>query len=213
MTRKSLDPAECNKLRLATYGRGLWETDLASLTLPIVLKEFRAWEGDKGNQLSWTVSTQVNVKQYEVEYSVDGSRFSRIATVAARAGSGDITYKYMHAEGKSNDAFYRIKVIDNDGAYKYSGVELVKAERMLTKIVAYPNPTSGMFSIRLTAAVSGTIDIKVYNSIGSLVVQERQSVRQGNNTLSMDISRLATGNYQVVCEGLNRKWVTTVLKN
>ncbi len=201
------------KLRLATYGRGIWETDLASLTLPIVMKQFKAWEVQTGNQLDWTVSSQQNVKQYEVEYSTDGSRFSKITTIAAITGSGDITYKYLHTDGKNSDAFYRIKTVDNDGAFKYSNVELVKAQRLLTKITAYPNPTTGVFNIRLNAPINGTFDIKVYNSIGSLMMQEKQTVRQGNNNLSMNISRLAPGNYQVVCEGQNRKWVTTILKN
>jgi hypothetical protein len=201
------------KLRLGTYGRGLWETDLASLTLPIVMKQFKAWEVDKGNQLSWTVTSQVNVKQYEVEYSTDGLKFNRLAIIPAGSGAGDITYKYLHTDGKNNDAFYRIRVIDNDGAYKYSGVELVKAQRLLTKITTYPNPTTGIFSIRLNAPINGTFDIKVYNSMGSLMIQEKQTVRQGNNNLPMNISRLAAGNYQVVCEGQNKKWATTILKN
>ena len=201
------------KLRLATYGRGVWERDLASLTLPTVMKQFKAWEVQTGNQLSWTVSTQQNVKQYEVEFSIDGTKFSRIATIAATAASGDITYKYLHVDGKNNDAFYRIKTVDNDDAFKYSNVELVKAQRLLTKISAYPNPTTGLFSIRLSAPINGTIDIKVYNSMGSLMIQERKTVRQGTNNLSMDISRMSAGNYQVVCEGQNRKWVTTLLKN
>jgi hypothetical protein len=201
------------KLRAATYGRGIWETDLASLTLPIVMKQFKAWGVDKGNQLSWTVTSQVNVKQYEVEYSSDGTKFSKIATMAAGSGAGDITYKYLHVDGKNSDAFYRIKSIDNDGAYKYSNVELVKAQTILTKITAYPNPTTGLFTLRLNAPINGTFDIKVYNSMGSLMIQEKQTVRQGNNNLQMNISRLAAGNYQVVCEGQNRKWVTTILKN
>jgi hypothetical protein len=148
-----------------------------------------------------------------VEYSTDGIKFNKLATVAAGSGSGDITYKYLHTDGKNSDAFYRIKVIDNDGVYKYSNVELVKAQRLLTKITAYPNPTTGLFNIRLNAPINGTFDIKVYNSMGSLMIQEKQTVRQGNNNLPMNISRLAAGNYQVVCEGQNKKWVTTVLKN
>jgi len=201
------------KLRVATYGRGIWETDLASTTLPIVMKQFKAWEVQTGNMLNWSVSAQQNVKQYEVEYSTDGARFIKIATIAATSGSGDITYKYLHADGKNNDAFYRIKTVDIDGVFSYSNVELVKAQRLLTKITAYPNPTTGLFNIRLNAPINGTIDIKVYNSIGSLMMQEKLNVRQGNNNLPVNISRLGAGNYQVVCEGQNKKWVTTVLKN
>jgi hypothetical protein len=45
------------------------------------------------------------------------------------------------------------------------------------------------------------------------MMQEKQNVRQGNNNLPVNISRLAAGNYQVLCEGQNKKWATTVLKN
>ena len=49
------------KLRVATYGRGAWETDLASITLPIVMKQFKAWEVQTGNQLSWTAKTIMSI--------------------------------------------------------------------------------------------------------------------------------------------------------
>jgi hypothetical protein len=97
-----------------------------------------------------------------VEYSTDGARFIKIATIAATSGSGDITYKYLHADGKNNDAFYRIKTVDMMAYIAIQMLSWLKAQRLLTKITAYPNPTTGLFNIRLNAPINGTIDIKVY---------------------------------------------------
>jgi len=200
------------KLRLATYGRGLWERDIAALTIPVVWKQFRAWSVEKGNQLQWIVSSQSNLKHYEIEFSRNGTQFTKLATVMPNNGAGDITYNYLHEFDKNTDMFYRIKQVDNDGAFKYSSVVMVKASRLITHLTAFPNPTTGLFNIKLTAQNVASIDVKVYNITGSLLTQQRQQLRPGQNTIPMDIARLPAGTYQVVCEGESGKQTLTILK-
>lgn len=200
------------KLRLATYGRGLWENDLASLTLPIVMKDFKGWATDKGNQLQWIVSSQTNVNRFELEYSSDGSRFTKIATVSPKAGSGEASYTQLHQFSNISDAFYRVRIVDNDGTYQYSTVVLVKAQKLTTKVTAFPNPVVGDVNVRLTAPVAGPVDIKVYTISGSLVFADRRNLTQGANTVTIDARRLAAGNYQVVLESSARKWISSIVK-
>jgi hypothetical protein len=200
------------KLRLATYGRGLWERDVASLTIPVNWKQFRAWPVDKGNQLQWVVSNQSNVKQYDVEYSKNGTQFTKLNTVYSTSGAGDITYNYLHEFDKNIDVFYRIKQVDNDGAAKYSAVVLVKAHKLITQLTAFPNPTAGVFNIKLSAQNAATADIKIYNATGMLMLQQKQQLRQGTNTILMDIGRFAAGTYQLVCEGENSKQTISIIK-
>ncbi len=199
------------KLRLGTYGRGLWETDLASLTLPIVLKQFKAWPVDKGNRLQWIVSGQTDIKQFEIESSANGSQFSKIATIPPSVATVEKTYNYLHENVPNADMFYRIKSVENDDSYSYSSIELVKAQRLITKVSAYPNPTTGVFNLRIAGQVNQPIDIKVYNSGGSLVMEKNYANNQ-NNSYQIDISSFPNGTYQVICEGAKGRWTATVLK-
>lgn len=200
------------KLRLGTYGRGLWETDVASLTLPIVLKQFKAWPADKGNQLQWIVSGQTGIKHFEIESSTNGSQFSKIATIPASVAAVEKTYNYLHENIANADVFYRIRSVENDDTYSYSSIVLVKGQTPITKISAYPNPSTGVFTLRLPAQLNQSIDIKIFNSTGSLVMQKNVSASQSGNGLSMDISNQPSGRYQVVCDSGNSRWVTSVLK-
>lgn len=62
----------------------------------------------------------------------------------------------------------------------------------------YPNPTSSSASISLILKQESTIKLKVYNSVGALVMSTNdQKYPQGKNKLSVDCSNLNAGIYFV----------------
>lgn len=208
-----LQMAPNGKLRLGTYGRGLWEVDPAAMALPVVMKEFRGWGVETGNQLSWIVTSQMNVDHFEVEYSSNGTDFRKIASVNPRNQSGDIRYDYLHKFDRLTDAFYRIRVVDADGAYQYSNVELVKAITMVTKAAVYPNPVTGSeATLKIVLKENTMVDIEIFNSAGALVYVDRRQGAKGENQYRMNIARLAAGVYQVRCRAAESQWATTMVK-
>jgi len=201
-----------NKLRVATYGRGLWERDLApSSNLPVVFKQFDVLPSLAGNQLRWIISSQSNVDRYEIEYSTDGLNFHKIGAVPGRTSVNDITYTYLHVIQNDVNGFYRIRNVDQDESYTYSSVEMVKANKMVSKLVAYPNPTSGLFKIKFPFGVKETMKLILYDNTGRLVMLKNIDVQQ-RTEIPVDISKLSRGTYQVVCEGGKIRWMTSILK-
>ena len=201
------------KLRIATFGRGMWERDFAaSSILPFVFKNFTANPGNDGNQLKWTVATETDVDRYEVEYGTDGTIFRKVGALTATGGVGDITYNFLHAITNDMDGFYRIKIISKDGSFEYSTVAVVKAQKLITKLTISPNPTQGIFKVKVPSDHTGALTLQMYDAGGKLLMVKRLEFLAGVKELPVDISRFAAGTYQIVCEGPKTKWTSRIIK-
>lgn len=202
-----------SKLRIATYGRGLWERDMAPMaTLPVSFTDFTALAQEAGNLLQWKVQSQSNVARYEVEFSSDGIQFSAVAAVPAKSSAAPITYSYLHRIAHSSDAYYRIKVIDEDGKFEYSVIRMIKGVKDLVPVLAYPNPTGGRFTIKASATAAGTADIQIWSSDGRLLKRQKASLQAGVNEIGVDISSLPTAVYKLLYSCGNRKAVLNLVK-
>ena len=200
------------KLRLATYGRGIWERELAPQTLPVTMKDFTVNPTTKGNQLRWTIASQKNVSKYEIQYSTDGLNFSTIGSLPARSGNGDITYTFLHNIQNDVNGFYRIRITDVDGAISFSSIQEVKAKKLVVQIWAYPNPTTGAFKVKIPGGLAGKLTLKVYNDAGKLVYLQPMPMPVGSIEHTVNISHLSAGSYQIVCEDNASSYVTRILK-
>ena len=205
-----LVPTTDNRIRLVTYGRGLWERQFEAVGgLPVVMKSFDAFATERGNQLKWEITNQINVSRYEVEYSSDGITFVKIGSVASKSGDV-ITYEYWHSIISEQDAFYRIKTVDLDGQFNYSEVEVVKREKKVYQLTAFPNPTSGNFRVKIPAGYSGMQSLQIYDNNGKLLLLKK--VEAMVTEMPVDISRFPKGTYQVVVEGTSTRWNTRIIK-
>jgi hypothetical protein len=201
------------KLRIATFGRGMWERDFApSSILPFVFKNFTANAINGGNQLKWIVATENDVDRYEVEYGTDGTSFRKVGTLTATGGAGDITYNFLHPITNDMDGFYRIRIISKDGTFEYSTVALVKAQKPVTNLTAMPNPTTGIFKIRIPSGNTGAMNLQLFDASGKLLMVKRIEMLPGLKEVPVDISRFASGSYQLVLEGYKARWTTRIIK-
>jgi hypothetical protein len=69
--------------------------------------------------LRWDVSEEINVKEYQVEKSLNGSSFSSVGSVLAK---GKSIYAYTNMNAGEGTLYYRVKSVDMDGHFKYSGI-------------------------------------------------------------------------------------------
>ena len=65
----------------ATHGRGAWVSARYTSTLPVNLISFTGVNDNGVNTLRWTTDNESNLKQYELEKSLDGISFTKITTV------------------------------------------------------------------------------------------------------------------------------------
>jgi hypothetical protein len=119
--------------------------------LPITLLGFegRRVEGLNGEmteevKLTWATASEINNKGFEVEMSEDGLAYQKVAFVEGRANSTN-TNNYQLSTNNAHDGYYRLKQVDFDGTFSYSPVVFV--EGVAGKVVVYPNPSNGTFTI------------------------------------------------------------------
>lgn len=138
-------------------------------------------------QLIWKVE-EYNVTGYEIEKSIDGRNFTKIADVISK-GNGSQSYLFTDTEDLNGNTYFRIKQTDKDGKAVISSiVKLSVASASLIKI--YPNPvkntlilTTGNDMLHSKATLS--------NGHGQKLME---MLITGNKT-TIDISRLAKGLY------------------
>ncbi len=140
--------------------------------LPVTFTSIKAYEKNKGIQVDWQVTHQINLQEYEVEKSENGIHFKTIETLAANnAGS----YSFFDEKCLNNN-FYRIKAIDQDGTISYSKiVQLKKNGNISGSIKLHYNPLSLKFENMKT----GNYDLSIYNMLGQKLSQQTISYDGG----------------------------------
>lgn len=98
-----------------------------STTLPLELISFTAIPDGANTKLAWTTEDQVNVSRFEIERaSFNSASFAVIGTVPVNNGtSGVYSYTDVNAKSFMEKGYYRLKIIDIDGRFKYSQVVFV----------------------------------------------------------------------------------------
>jgi photosystem II stability/assembly factor-like uncharacterized protein len=157
-----------------TFGRGLWETELAQ-ALPVELTTFTAAQKEQSILLNWNTSTEVNNFGFEIQRICrsglqTADTWQKVGFVNGR-GSSNTSHDYSFSDntvqvaGKYN---YRLKQVDMDGSAHFSKeVELnFTPVKMYALHQNYPNPFNPVTSIVYQVASEGKVVLKIYNMLG-----------------------------------------------
>ena len=140
--------------------------------LPVELTAFMARAQGDAVALAWTTASEKNSASFEVERSLDGTRFERIGIVAA-AGTSSTVRSYAltddHPLIHPATLYYRLKQLDLDGTFRYSPVRKVVLKEAAAGLSLYPNPAHGG-AATLTGAVPGMV-VQVLDALGRVVAQ------------------------------------------
>ena len=194
-----------NKLRLATYGRGLWERDLAiSPVTGLQLSELQLSVAGTQDMVSFKARHEAGVDHYELEYSTDGNIFKTAGktTPSARSGGVPNIYQMVHQDGSGTPAgYYRIKIVLGNGQSYYSG--LLKVTRSMDgKMKVYPNPVREKLQFNLTAPTSGIANVSVVDYSGRVIMNRSLSVQKGANNIILPLPAGNAGAYRVIVKGV-----------
>jgi hypothetical protein len=170
----------------------------SSFPLPLELISFTAVTDGGNTKLAWTTEDQVNVSRFEIERAAFNSQsFSVIGTVPVNNGtSGQYSYTDVNASNFAEKAYYRLKVIDNDGRFKYSQVVFVNFGDILAAAIRPTLVSSGQPVTIYTgsAANQRTYTGILYNQAGHVL--ERWT-GPANGYKRIETGRLSKGIYIV----------------
>jgi hypothetical protein len=163
------------------------------------LLSFTAQKTDKGVLLNFAATNEAGLSSFEIERNPDGAAFSKIGTVSAAAGqarnASEKDYTFVDDQPPHSLDYYRLKMIDKDGRYRYSKIQVILYNSISTLTLS-PNPANNVLNVQLHLP-AGPVLLQVLDAAGNRVrVLTLQSL--GNTlTAAVDISGLAKGLYYI----------------
>lgn len=165
--------------------------------IPVELQSFTAKSTSAGVKLNWSTAQETGSDRFEIEHSVDGTNFAKIGSVKAAGNSAiQSNYEYLDLTADAGIHFYRLKMIDKDGQFKYSSIVKIEQSANQKPSGIYPNPASSEIWVQLS---SGDNSVQVYNAADQLVY--RKKIKQSSPAKKrIDISGWKNGIYLMVIE-------------
>jgi hypothetical protein len=164
--------------------------NIGASILPLRLLSFTGKQTTAGNLLTWKTAAETGMREFSVEKLLGGTSYTAIGSV--NAGKEDYQFVDRNAEGT---CFYRLKMIDMDGAYRYSPVIAVRGERELPATVS-PNPVRGnTVRFQLASRISGNLQITVVDAAGRAWYTGVVNADEPGNIKELSLPGLPAGMY------------------
>jgi hypothetical protein len=151
------------------------------------------WELLVKNQtafIKWNVLDDRSIKEYTVERSDNGIRFTKLYTQKSGQSSSETNYRYNDLNPLQDWNYYRIRIDEVNGASYYSSVKKIKLQQDVT-INIYPNPAFSELKVAFSNLSLTGASVQIIDANGRIV----HHINSLQPVLQMDISRLKAGTY------------------
>ena len=159
--------------------------------LPIQLVTFTAVKQSATVLLNWQTNAEINSSYFDLQHSKNGSQWQSIGIVSAAGNSSTPrNYSFVHNNPVTGANYYRLKLVDLDGSFRNSPVQMVNfGTGAIIKIL--PNPVTDRLYI--TGSTGSFESVTIFSSDGRMI-------QQCNNFItgsSIDMSSYAAGLYRI----------------
>ena len=184
------------KTGIADFSR--WTLSSPGNALPVLFILFNVKCNTDKVEVNWKTASEQNSSHFEAQRSENGINWAAIGRVAAAGNSGtEKSYSFTDNNPSAGIAFYRIAEFDIDGRVQYTSV--LKNECGQPDIFkVWPNPVQRELFANISTAGGSQAVVKVFDSKGALVREQRNTLLPGNNQLSIDMRNLTPGIYHVL---------------
>ncbi|GAA4391516.1 lectin-like domain-containing protein [Hymenobacter koreensis] len=171
--------------------------------LPVELSRFVVTAQGADALLSWATAQEKNNDHFDVERSLNGRSFEKIAAVTGQGTTASPTEYRLRDAGAArlgySTVYYRLRQVDFDGQSEYSGIRAVHfGEQPAVALSIYPNPAQGRATLDLTALPAGAYTVLISDLTGR-VLQERTLTGAAQHPVEAD--NLPAGTYLVQVRG------------
>jgi hypothetical protein len=190
--------------------------------MPVDLIRFTAEKNEHDGAyqaiIAWETASENLFDHFEVELAKgdEAYRLNRFASLTSVSGNGtlDAGRKYTFTDGNITETgirYYRLKMVDADGSFQYSGVRAVVFDGKM-KWNVYPNPSSGIFNITYKAEKGKWLGVQVYDLNGRLCSEVNAEATGLVQKQLVDLSDQARGLYFIEVKTEKEQQVFKVLK-
>ncbi len=184
--------------------------------LPVQFKSFIAVKSNDALTVKWTTVSEKNNKGFEVQRSVNGSKFTAIGFVKGAGNSNTINaYSFVDVDKNAGSVCYRLKQVDFDGKSTYSknACVTVETEKVSNAAIVTPNPFKGTLSINYLSNASGSVTVQLIDMLGKVHLQTTELVQNGENVVNINTESLPEGIYFArIDNGVNAQTIRVIKK-
>jgi hypothetical protein len=167
-----------------------------SSALPVEWLSFTTTEDNGIVSLQWSTATELNNTGFEVQRQAqDENLWLNLGFVeSAEVGTQINQYQFQDLRPLQGENRYRLKQIDQNGAFSYSELRTVFVGTGKTKLQIFPNPAREELNVQLNYLDQSieTISLQVFDLQGRLVMNE---IRRNGEELKLQLDFLQTGIY------------------
>ena len=157
-----------------------------NFVLPVTLVQFKATYNGVAVDLNWLTASEQNSEHFEIQRSADGEQFTSIGIVAAAGNSTSSSYAFTDGFPYAGNNYYRPKMVDIDGHFKYSIVILVVTNDSKKGITAYPNPVKDYVQMTWKNMKRGTYTVDILLPTGQLLRSYRIAINDQYQAVSIN---------------------------
>jgi hypothetical protein len=160
---------------------GFYLSGLSS-PLPVKIESFTAHLQSGDVLLGWTVGVEQGTDHYEIERSIDGRNFSEIGSVPA---TGDAKYAYIDNSPPDGASYYRLKMVDKDGASSYSTIVSVNIRTSGWSSQVRPNPFRDALHLTINSTQTMSVTIQMMDPTGRALLIKEKALLPGANDFDL----------------------------
>lgn len=147
-------------------------------------------------RLHWETTNDFNVRQFEVERSIDGRSFMSIAILNKENNNPVYTFDDKTAYTQNaRTIFYRLKLVGNNQETSYSNIEKVLLPNDHHALSITPNPVRDFMQVRYTTQLNQRIILTIYNTNGSMIKSYQLPAANGYHQQQVNVADLPKGMY------------------
>ena len=167
--------------------------------LPVSLKSFNITTNDnKQVSIAWQTTQEINAGSFEIETSLNGTEWSKIASVVSKVNAST-TQSYSFTDKSplayNGNIYYRLKMVDQDGGFRYSQVETIKLKNagiLISCLSAQPLQADKNVLFKIQTDVSKMIMVTVADINGRLLYSSGKMMGVGVGTIEIPAQKITT---------------------
>lgn len=180
--------------------RAAAQTTASSIsTTPALIMSFDGQVVNNQADLTWVMEDETNSKWFVIERSGDDGVYDSIGVVEGLNNNNMTTYSYSDISMLNGKNYYRLRMIDKNDVVRFSKIVslnyTVLTNTEAATMTIFPNPAIATINYTISATTDQQVLVQVYNLAGVMLMTAQQQLYAGNNTQTVGVSGLKTGNY------------------
>ena len=151
-------------------------SEIPLTVLPVTLVSFTTQLANEKVWLAWATKQEDNLSYYGIERSFDNKEFQQVALLFPAedlSNGNNYSYKDPVNNIKAPVIYYRLKMVDKDGKYKYSETRTVRmggTNSGSAKLTTWPNPVVNELHVSVPSNWQDqTVSCQLLNTMGSII--------------------------------------------